>query len=294
MNFKLLKIILTLAVGIIFYFQFKKLSINQLNDFKIHHYFSLALLLVLTFPNYFLEYKKWDYILQSLKISADKSTKIQSFFAGIITGMLTPNMQGNFIGRIYYFQRRYRISIVLLTLTANLGQFIATIVLGVFGLVLSSKIVASNLLFFPLFITLISLLFYFNYEKIQFFSKQFKWYKRIAKVLQTNARFRLQILLLSLLRHLVFALQLLLAFHAFGEPMTWHLFWLIWLFYLWTTLSPSLFLGKLFIRESIALLVFTGLSISPTSIVMVSLTVWVFNLFLPTLLGLIICKKKQK
>lgn len=290
----MLKILLTIAVGVVFYFQFKKLAVNQLYDFKIHSYFSIIALILLTLPNYFFEYQKWNAILKSLKIPTDKATKIQSFFAGIITGMLTPNMQGNFIGRIYYFQRRFRISIVLLTLTANLGQFIVTIVLGVFGLVLSSQNIASSSIIYPLIVAFCALLFYFSYEKIQLFSKKFKWYKRIGAILKSNATFRIQILWWSLLRHAVFSLQFFFALHAFGQPMSLHLFWLVWLFYLWTTLSPSLFLGKLFIRESIALLVFAGLAVSQSAIVVASLTVWIFNLFLPTVLGLIICRKSGK
>ncbi|MCO5260044.1 MAG: flippase-like domain-containing protein [Crocinitomicaceae bacterium] len=288
----MLKIILTISVGILFYFQIKKLSINQLTDVHLTNYFSLLVVILLTFPNYFFEYKKWTLVLTAIKDKSPKKYKIQSFFAGIITGMLTPNMQGNFIGRIFYFQRRERIPITLLTLTANLGQFITTITLGLFGLVLSSASIESKTLLIPLLIAIIAYLFYFNYEKIDFFFNKYKWYKHIFILLRENKTFRIKILWFSFLRNVIFSIQFLLALNAFGQPLDLHLFWLVWLFYLWTTLSPSLLFGKLFIRESIALIVFSGIAISEMSIITASLTIWLINLFLPTMIGLFICRKK--
>lgn len=292
-NFKLIKIILAIAVGIVCVYQIKKLNFNTINTITSIDYLYLLFVLILVFPNYWLEYKKWELIARSTDKTISFSTKIQSFFAGVITGMITPNMQGNFIGRIYYFPRKVRLPITLLTLTANLGQFCVTIVLGVTALLLlGTSTIYSWLL--PMILLLISLVFYFGFEKIKPFQNRFKWYQRLQELLQRHRSLRPAILLLSLVRHLIFSVQFLFALHAFGAEIDWHTYWLIWELYLWTTLSPSLIFGKLFVRESIALWVFAGISLPEWNIVAASFSIWVINLLIPTLIGLFICKKKAK
>lgn len=292
-KFRLLKIILTTAIGLLCFYQFKKLNFNDLNNITSFNCLYLLFALLLVFPNYWLEFKKWDLITKAIHQTISTRLKIQSFFAGIITGMLTPNMQGNFIGRIYYFQRKFRLPITLLTLTANLGQFCITIALGVIGLILA-KNQSLQLISIPLVILILAIAFYFYFERIPVFRKRFKWYKYIQALLNDHKSLRWKIVWFSFLRNLVFSIQFLLALHAFGAEINWKTYWLIWELYLWTTLSPSLIFGKLFVRESIALWVFTVISIPEWNIVAASFFIWVVNLLIPTLLGLIICKKRIK
>lgn len=187
----------------------------------------MIIVLLLLFPNYYLEYLKWDKILLATNQQVKQSVKIQSFLAGIITGMLTPNMQGNFIGRIYYFQRKYRLPIILLTLTSNLGQFCITIVLGIIALFILNGQTLPYLSLLLLFL-FISLLFYFTFEKIPFLKQRFKWYEHTQHILKSNQILRFQILWFSFLRNLIFSIQLLLALHAFGAEINLKTYWLIW------------------------------------------------------------------
>lgn len=292
-KFRLLKIILTIAIGLLCFYQFKKLNFNNINHIYSTDYLYLACAFLLVFPNYWLEFKKWDFITKAINQAIPVRLKVQSFFAGIITGMLTPNMQGNFIGRIYYFQRKFRLPVTLLTLTANLGQFCITVALGLIGLVLA-KNQSLGVVSIPLIILIPAIVFYFYFERIPAFKKHFKWYKYIQILLSEHGKLRWKIIWFSLFRNLIFSIQFLLALHAFGAEINWKTYWLIWELYLWTTLSPSLIFGKLFVRESIALWVFTAISIPEWNIVAASFFIWVVNLLIPTLLGLIICKKRTK
>lgn len=289
-KFRLLKIILIIIVGIVCFYQFKKLDLSNLNKVTLINSLPLFFAFLLVSINYWMEFLKWDLIIRATGHPTSVSVKIQSFFAGIITGMLTPNMQGNFIGRFYYFPRKVRLPITLLTLTSNLGQFCVTVVLGLFALFL----LGDQETFFwiiPAMILILALLFYFCFERISFLSNQFKWYRHIGILLNANKRLRTQFLIYSLLRNSVFSIQFLLALHAFGAEIDWNTYWLIWELYLFTTLSPSLIFGKLFVRESIALWVFAPLAIPEWNIIAASFSVWVINLLLPTLSGLFICKK---
>lgn len=292
--FIFLKLILLLVVIFFFYFQFKKVNWSN-QTIYVENPFSLLFVLLLVPVNWFFEWRKWLLTLSVVDVYAKPATKIHAFFAGIVTGMLTPNMLGNFIGRIYYFDRNHRIALVVLTLVTNYAQFIASIFLGIIALLILNKspwdldIAQLNWVFISL--AIFFLLIYFNFEWV------FKYIKRKTRMyllirnLQRRRAFRWKILGLSLLRHAVFTLQFSLMLSAFGEDFSFQNMLWIWQFYLWLTLAPSLFLGKLAIRESVAIWVLTAAGMGELTIVISSFLIWVFNLLLPTVIGLFIFKR---
>lgn len=292
--FTFLKIILTFLVGYFSYLQIRKLGTNGIQKLTITSPVYLILAIILVVPNYFFEYRKWNLIIKVCNVESTVQQKIQSFFAGIITGMLTPNMQGNFLGRIFYYPREHRISLTLFTLTSNLGQFIATILLGIISLVIIKPENSINTFILLISFCIAVILLYGFFERIQLFKHKFRWFERFSILLLKNNDFRLKILLYSLFRNGVFSLQYLLVLKALGVEINLEIYWKIWELYLWTTLSPSLFLGKLFIRESIALWVFAPMQIDPWVIVANSVIVWIINLLLPTLVGLLIAKRRKE
>jgi hypothetical protein len=60
--------------------------------------------------------------------------------------------------------------------------------------------------------------------------------------------------------------------------------------YFWVTLAPSLFLGKVVIRETIAVWVLSAAGLNPEIVIVSSLLIWVLNLFIPTVVSLIVSK----
>jgi uncharacterized membrane protein YbhN (UPF0104 family) len=294
--FIFLKLILLLVVIVFFYFQFKKVNWSN-QAIYVENPFFLLLVLLLVPVNWFFEWRKWTLTLAVVDVYTQPATKLHAFFAGIVTGMLTPNMLGNFIGRIYYFDRKHRIALVILTLVTNYAQFIASIFLGIVALLILNKspwildIAQLNWVF--IFLAILFLLIYFNFEWV------FKYIKRKTRMyllirnLQRRRVFRWKILGLSLLRHAVFTLQFSLMLSAFGEDFNFHTMLWIWQFYLWLTLAPSLFLGKLAIRESVAIWVLTAAGMGELTIVISSFLIWVFNLLLPTVIGLFIIKRQS-
>jgi uncharacterized membrane protein YbhN (UPF0104 family) len=290
--FRLLKMILTLFVGLLCYWQFKRLNIAELQQVNQPDWLWILLAFCLVVINYWFEFSKWNLILKSLFSTVGWSLKIQSFFAGIITGMITPNMQGNFLGRMYYFPKNQRVNITLLTLVANFGQFLVTMILGLIALLFLHE-TKDYFVFYSLIIALL-ILFYFYFERINWLQKKFKWFRRIALILQKNKLLRWQFLTRSIGRNFIFSLQLMLILKSFGAPFSWETYMLIWKLYLFITLSPSLFLGKLIIRESISLYVLSPLLLQEWSIVFSSLIIWVINLLIPTIIGLFVSKKSNR
>lgn len=267
-----------------------------MSEVKVHSWFMLILVLLLMPLNYLFEWLKWRTILNSFNSNFGIQTRFQSFLAGIITGMLTPNMQGNFIGRLYYFPKRFRINIILLTLWSNLAQFIVSISFGLIAIALLGKVPGEfnvQKYLYPLagIVSLILLLYFTaNYYLPYVLNK--KTAKRFKMVLKEVPFFKWKILLFSVLRYLVFSLQFYLILIAFGQSGEVETYLWVWQLYLWTTIAPSLILGKLFIRESIAIWVLGSIGMNEWSVALSAFLIWIFNLLIPTLIGTVVCEKR--
>lgn len=292
----MLKILLFILVAVICIFQLKKLDVDQIQSIQLAAPWALIGMILLLPVNYFFEWLKWKAILKTFDTDFGNTTNFQSFMAGIITGMLTPNMQGNFLGRMYYFPRRFRSNIILLTLWSNLGQFIIALLFGFLSLVI---IDSSHYLELDTTITgiLISIIIvfsfvYFTVAKWKLGFINWKFFQRFKNALSAHPSIKLEILFWGILRYLVFSFQFFLTIHAFGGSFSIEMYLLVWQIYLWSTIAPSLILGKLFVRESIAIWVLSGVGIGEWNIIFASLTIWIVNLLIPTIVGILVCKKR--
>lgn len=288
--------ILLAILALFFYFQMAKINWEK-DSFYLEHPLFFVFVLLLIPINWIFEWAKWKATLDVLEIRSTRRDALHSFFAGIITGMLTPNMLGNFIGRIYYYQRIHRVSLIVLTLVTNYAQFIASIVFGIIAILFLDKVPfeigVSNFYVLLIIVAVLLVIVYFNFEWI------FRFWKRKARILnlirnlKRRREYRWRILGLSIARHGIFTLQFMCMLHAFGEEFSiTSLLW-VWQVYFWVTLAPSLFMGKIAIRESIAIWVLTLAGMGELTVLISSFLIWTFNLLLPTLLGLVICERKN-
>jgi hypothetical protein len=280
--------ILMMFIWILFY-EFQSVKWNP--DFLKEINPIAGIIVVLLIPlNWFCEYKKWYISVQYLSSSVDKKHIQHSFLAGIVTGMLTPNMLGNFVGRIFYFPRKHRINLIILTTFSNFSQFVWSILLGVIGIAIlnDDSYVKVFWLSILLLIFTVSVYFYFNrlLLVIPFFRK---WLKRIS-IFEFSFKLKMHFLFWSWMRHLIFSFQFLGVLIFFNQDFSFQLLLWIWQVYFWVTLAPSLFLGKIVIRETIAVWVLSAAGLNPEVVIVSSLLIWMLNLFVPTIISLIICK----
>ncbi len=284
------KLIFTSIVLYIFYKQINKLSWIEIKKIKIQYPISFGLAILLSFVNQYLEFSKWN---KTLKFIKESTNKVQSYLAGVLTGFLTPSLLGNFIGRMYYYPRVKRPRIITLTLLGNGAQFIASIYFGLVSLAwLGQKqlnIPPFEFYFVSIVIVFILLLYYF-FDNLPIPIS--KWKTKILPLISDTKEFRLKLLTLSILRYLVFSIQYFLLFQGFGIPFSIELLGWIWQIYFWSTLSPSLLLGKLFIRESIALWILIPIIGHPEIILSTSVTLWIINHGIIALIALPFFKKQ--
>jgi hypothetical protein len=262
----------------------------------VNSFYILSALLLMPI-NWYLELLKWKVIVQTIQNSNWK-TLIQSLLSGISTGMVTPNRIGNFIGRIIYYPPRNRALLILGTLYANLAQFLASILPGLIVLAIVETSVLGDYfsIFQNTFYTLLLILFftvlfllYFALPRLMVKFSSFLRipYTNLIVLFTTNfANKGAKLFLLSQIRYIIFCLQYFLLFIAFGADPSYELFTVVILIYFLTTATPSLFLGKLFIRENYALLLAMPLLYNELLILVASLAIWFINIAIPSMIGL--------
>ena len=288
------KVIVTLLLLLFCFIQFSAIDWQQFKKIQVSQplYFIVALILI--FFNIAFEYLKWNLIVNKVNEVTSTSIRISSFFAGTATAFITPNLLGNFIGRIYYFERKYRGKIITHTLLSNGAQFISSMIGGIISILLLGNKV-KVLKFFPtqLFIVFLSvlLLIYFVFEKI---FKHNKKLNRISLTLQNTTLLRTKFILLSLARHLVFTTQYVCVLVSFGVNFETEIYLYVFQIFFWSTLVPSIWIGKLFIRESVALYLLSTIISSGAIIICSAFLVWCLNQVFPALVSLIFIRKKNE
>lgn len=270
------------------YKQTSNWSIQHWKTIHIHHPILLLAVFLLSLFNWGIEFWKWETIVRFTGFQTTQKQRWYAYLAGISSGFVTPNFIGNFIGRIYHFPRIQRPYILVFTLFSNASQFFASILFGLFAwwLVGTEQTALPK---FPSYFIWISsgviVLFLFAYLGINQVSILPRKWRRFNRYLKKTRLLRFYLLIQSLIRHVVFSGQFVLLLAVFGFPVdgeTW--FW-VWQVFFWSTWTPSLWFGKLVIRESFALLILAEIYGKPEIILTVSLLLWLINQALPACVG---------
>ena len=267
------------------------------NDFELKKIWALILAIVLVVPNIWFAYIKWKVTLRIMGQDGDQNRTVQSFFAGVVMGMVTPNMMGNFIGRFYYFAKEHRPTITVLTLFSNYAQLLATLIFGIISVTAIGQLYFEEngdwLLLLLLGGSLFSFLIYFFADRLlRFFKNRINVYHS-RELLKGNPLYRWEMIGYSMLRFVIFTLQFSLVIYSFGQEYSFELILSIWQVYLITLIIPSLFFGKLGVKEMAALAILSPLGMNEFSILFTSLIIWFVNSLTPALVGLIICKRPK-
>ena len=279
------------------YKQISAFDANAWREIAFENPTSLIIAVGLVYFNIWIVYYQWSITLNVVVPNTSKQIKHHSFFAGLVTGMLTPNMIGNFIGRFYYFERIHRVPVILFTLLCNYAQFLASIVFGWIAIVLAGElyVIPDSSVLIPILgvLAVIAIAFYFFIDLLLPKLRKKSYFYSFKEVLSKNPSYRWKIVGLSLLRFMVFTSQFSLVLHAFGVEITGEIILGIWQVYLVTMFAPSLILGKIGVKESIALFVLVGLGVNEFAVLFTSLIIWFINSLSPALLGLAICKNRN-
>lgn len=287
-----LKIAVFFALIVILYFQIRTIEWSNFTNITIQRPMFLVLGVLLVILNIGSELLKWKIVLNQSAVESNLKHSLKSLLSGFAIGAIGFNGVGNFLGRIVWFSKRERWKLTFLTFYTNYSQLILTLSLGaLFYILFPFKELGFSTLNLILVVVGILLLF-----SIYFFPSIFKFLFNKWTNIQSNFvsstkvmnRISFQILGVSLFRYCVFSLQYFLILSSFLENVSLEVLLLIPQIYFVSSIIPSLLIGKLVIRESVSLLVLTVFVQDEIVILLSSLIIWVVNIVLPALLGLII------
>ena len=257
-------------------------NLNQYSaDIKIQFekvtFFEWGVLLLLFLLNYLMEAIKWQNLLASWSpISILKSYK--SVLIGQAFAFFTPARSGDYVGRILLLPPGSKIKGVAQLAWSSYAQLIITISIG-------STALFFNLPFFPWikwFMPLglvAALLVYFH-------PGQFKgWLNKINK-LQIENKLKLNLLVLSFFKYVVFVLQYTWAVKMLNIPIANIDLWIaLGVLFLLLSIIPSISLTDLVIRGQIIVVLLEPYYNNSLMLICLSTIIWAVNFLLPAIIG---------
>lgn len=279
---------------------------RSIKDFPALNTWSLPLfciIMALIPVNWFFEGLKWRVFLSEDK-KPNYTVMLKIIFAGVSCAILTPNRMGDFIGRGLVSPTEMKEETVLATFMGNFCQFFILLLFGIPALVFLFPLLANYSLqqnYFPIgiviFWLIISFVFLFVYPSIfQFFarlSKRWQWTTSWEEKLISLSKITYASLFKGLfyagVRYLVFSIQYYLVFNLWGVylplfPMYVGLAGL----YLFQTIIPLPPIYSLIVRGETSVLVWGIWGVAPITAMTASYMLFIFNLFIPALIGFFI------
>jgi hypothetical protein len=302
---KILKVLMSLTIIFVLYRQFdsKIADYNMAQNLPLlkQNYFYLFLLFILMFIQWFVEAQKWRFLLckvQYLKFGQS----IKAIFSGLSVSFLTPNRTGEFLGRIIFIPKVNRIKASIITFICNYSQLLTTITIGLVSLFYLpnyfniDKHLDRNYYYIIIFFTLIisNILYFFTnkiYDFASIFSKKNKYLSQIEVFKIYSKKELLIAYLYSMFRYIIFIIQYYIAFLIFEVHISLIDFVILKpISILFVTAIPTVSITDAGVRVSSALAIFELVDIS-TNIISATILIWLVNLVIPSLIGLLFFNK---
>ncbi|MBE0661512.1 MAG: flippase-like domain-containing protein [Bacteroidales bacterium] len=316
LNFLLQIGIILVAYGFIYRQVVQKMEITELvtgltakfhdSTFLIY----LGSVFLLMFVNLGVEAWKWKFLISKFE-TVSFMNSFKAVFSGITVSVFTPNRVGEYFGRVFILKSLHPVKGILITFIGSMGQLMATILIGSFGVLLflprimDAFIFPNHLIFIGIVITTLIILtllvvLYLHFSILSQFARKLfpaktEKINKYAGVFESYSSADLSyVLLLSILRYCVFTTQFILLLLAFEMKLPFmHYLIVIPVIFLVMTLIPSVALSELGIRGSVSLyLISLFLNESagiydPSSlgIVVASTLLWLINLAIPAITG---------
>ena len=283
-----------------FYFIFYKLTQNENLKFDvfvdfllINNVFSLKtvlFLMILSIFNWFLEIRKWQYLVSVVQNISYADALKQSLTA-LSASLITPNRIGDYAAKIMYFPKTLRKRILLLNLLANIAQMSTTLIFGSIALILFAinyeipltfTKISKLLLIVPLVVVIFSLLIRQKVFKIRGLSLE----KIVDFVRSLPTHIHFKNMILSILRYLIFSFQFYVLLILFGVELTYfNAMIIISTTYLLSSIIPSVFIFDVVVKGSIALFLFNSVGVNELIILSTTTLMWIFNFVVPCVIG---------
>jgi uncharacterized protein (TIRG00374 family) len=260
----------------------------------------LAAAAILLAPNLLLQWIRWHLLLRVINPQTPVSDSVASLFGGMVAGFVTPGRIGE-IGRTLFLKHEDRLRAVGLIVIDKLYAFFPVAAAGFWGiaLLLSYQYQYAPFLAWPLFLgaaffTTVSMIVVLHPEWIRSFlyylSMLMPARDKLKRIISCIDRFgRKEALLqagLASLLYGVYILQFCLLAFAF-QPIPWTTALTVTTSVILVKTVLPVSIGDLGIREGASVFFFTRFDVDKATAFNASLLLFVINVLVPTILGLI-------
>ncbi|MAW31411.1 MAG: hypothetical protein CMD15_05960 [Flavobacteriales bacterium] len=283
---------------------FKKFDLDNIFLMLKENYLVLVLVIFLMFLNWFIEALKWRFLISKIeKISIKRS--IRAVFSGITISSFTPNRIGEYGGRVFCLNHADRIQGILITVIGSMAQLIITIILGLIAILLLPNLMPSYDLFltelefsYPIILFVVILLstllimLFLNTSIFTVLLSKFKFLNRFSKYSNVfsfyNSSELLEVLLYSAGRYMIFTAQFFILLNLFSVEVSYINSMILTSTMLFViSIIPTIAITEIGIRGSVALYLFTLVSNNSIGILSATLCLWIINLVIPALIGIL-------
>lgn len=265
---------------------------------------TLIIVLALMPINWLLECYKW-YFLAHNRFGITFYEAFKGVIAGLSMGLITPHSLGDYLARYITIRPELAPQSVGMVLICRISQFAITLFYGVIGFYvylytveLQSGFLNESTIWITVAIFVLSMVLLSAYPwllnkgfflKIRAFLDTF-----LHSATKITFGEHVWILTISWLRHMVFTLPYFLILMHFRPDLPWGIVASgIWLVFLIKSIFPSFnALSDIGTREAAALFVLSPLGFSLEEIIASGLWVWIINIVVPSLWGLVLVGKQ--
>jgi hypothetical protein len=243
--------------------------------------------------NLALEARKWHLLAGSAQPISYRGA-FASYLAGLAISIVTPNRMGEYPGRILYLKRKNTFRLISVSILGIVSQLFTFFLFGIIGSVYLNlhfhEYGSRILLALCTLIGIITGVLFWQFEAWLPHLAKYKWSRRYNIYAQLLKRFNrrqlFNILFISIGRYIVFTAQYLFLLYW----MNVHVpviggFCFSALFFALIAIIPTISLAEIGVRGQLSLYLFHHFSPNTIGILAATLTIWLLNLIIPSILG---------
>lgn len=255
-------------------------------------FYWLPVLLLLSFINWGIETRKWQYLICKLELQSFK-VAYKSVLCGVTVAQMLPYRTGEYLGRLAYVNDDNKVSAGVLSIIGSFTQLLITLIFGsvAFMVIQPLEVPYTFILYLSILLALL-VLGYFHLPQLSFIRNHpiALAVNEALKVL--NKRDIGRLIGFSLLRYLVFVVPYAVLLMVFGLDKSQGFLnaaLSVSCIYLLQTVSPNFILTDLAVRISVPALVLSGSFVSISGIEFIpGMIIYLFNVLLPMLAGAVV------
>ncbi len=299
----LLALKILIGTGILIFILNKVDLVKIFSAFKGSNKILILIASILSLLNIFLQYLKWKLVCNSLLEEHNQKKIFLSLFYGFSAGSFTPARIGEYFGRAISFTGKPLLQVTAATIIDKFFTLIVVLAIGTVSFLFYLNYLSGSIGL----LILSAILFYLvsrtgsnTLNKNYFLTKLLK-FKRIASlygslsfIKNVNYKFKVRLILLSILFYTCFIIQFALLVSAFTNHFNF--FGYIWagnLVMFTKTIIPAVSFGELGIREGASVYFVKKIGETAAAGFNASLFLFLINILLPALTGLILLIRKK-